>query len=164
MKFAKLNAAFVLTGLLAGLGTSAHATIVAPITYVFTAAQGQSTNFNGSTITIDGIGENGISSFDFFDNGAKFTSGSALSESITNYSSAGWDGSFTFAVGPEGEGFRAVGSADFGVGDSLSVTADPPGNWNAVVPGVPDAASTFELLLAGMGAIGVYHRNRTQAK
>jgi hypothetical protein len=173
MKIAKLSAAAVLTGLIASLGTAARAQTD---TYVFTATAGQPTTFDGSTITIDGTGPEAtgtfatggpIVSFDFLDNGASFTSGSfSGSPDIVAYNSTGWQGGFNLVSG----GMFIQVSADFGGGkDSISISesdvpADPPGSFTLVPTGVPDASSTFQMLLAGMGAMGAYHRNRTRSK
>src|ERR1022692_252039 len=79
------------------VGSADHATATVSSgtdTYVFTSSTSD-TRFNGSTITIDGTGSTGVASFDFFDSGVQFTTGTidTYETHITSYGASGWYGS-----------------------------------------------------------------------
>jgi len=161
MKLTNLTVALGVAGLLA-LGGVAHAFIaVSPTdTYEFTAAPGYTNAFNGSTITINGAG---VTAFSFYDreiSPTPFTTPIAVFDNnITFYDRTGWWGEFT--VGPDFPYvFDATGnSMDEYVFAPAVVGADPPGTWTYV----PDASSTFTLLLGVMAAlVGFHHCNRPQ--
>jgi hypothetical protein len=167
MTIAKVSATVTIAGFILALGTTSRATIPTFVagpteTYEFIASGDNPTNFNGSTVTIDGTGIGGIASFDLYDDGVQYT-GSGTYGSVISYNTSGWDGGFNFSI-PSTE-LSASGTADYGSGDSLTIGyADPPGNWNLVTTTVPDAGSTFEMLLAGVAAMGVYQRTRGKSE
>jgi hypothetical protein len=174
MKTTKLTVALAVSGFL-GLAGMAHAVIVFPLppdTYVFEAAPGYTTAFNGSTITIDGYPAGPwpwepsfyfVSAYDFIDtdlNPTTYTSdgsGSVLVNSVTNYDTTGWVGDFQVNVAPDVT-FEATGSSMDLISANLPpVNLDPPGTWTYV----PDASSTFPMLLGVMAAlVGFHHCNR----
>jgi hypothetical protein len=179
MKITNLKVAIGMAGLL-GVASMAHAYTIVPEptdTYTFTAAKGFSTDFNGSTITIDGKGPGGVSSFSFFDSALSstpYTSGDIKADLILAYGSLGWAGVFDVSI-PLGVEPALVGDSKIEKSDSLQFTAtgisldavttyDPLalGIWTLdPAVGVPDAPNTFLLLLGVLAALtGVHYCNR----
>ena len=80
---------------------------------------------------------------------------------ITGASTGGWEGDFEISGSPPSLGIG--GSVTFtgdpnGLSDTVTpgTATDPNGKWNYIPQGsAPDAGSTFELLLAAVGAMGV---------
>jgi hypothetical protein len=181
MKITNLQVAIGVVGLL-GLGGVAQAFIVTEPTdtYVFEATGKSTSIFDGSTITIDKDGFNGVSAFSFVDtalSSTPFTSGAKDEDFIINYGSKGWAGVFNVSIPLEIEpSIAGAGSierpetVDFtATGISLSeVTLNQPdplavGTWTLENPAVsaPDASSTFPMLLGVMAAlVGVHYCNR----
>jgi hypothetical protein len=164
MKMTKLAIALAVSGFL-GLGSLAHAFIVitpaSPDTYVFEAAPGYTTAFNGSTITIAEYPAgpytwDAVTAYDFIDTDLSPTTYSSDNVGyglVTSYDTTGWVGDFQVTVAPDVT-FEATGTSMDLIG---SVSVDPPGTWNYV----PDASSTFPMLLGVMAMlVGFHHCNR----
>jgi len=180
MKITNLQVAIGVVGLL-GLGGVAQAFIVTEPTdtYVFEATGKSTSIFDGSTITIDKDGFNGVSAFSFVDtalSSTPYTSGAIEEDFIINYGSKGWMGAFNVSIPVDVEPSIAGANrierpetVDFtATGISLSeVTLNQPdplavGTWT-LEPAVsaPDASSTFPMLLGVMAAlVGVHYSNR----
>lgn len=170
MKATRLTNALAVSGFL-GLASLGHAVVVSlssPDTYIFTAAPGYTTAFNGSTLTIATVTGGGgnfigddITAYNFIDtdlNPTTYGSDNVYSP-ITSYDTTGWVGEFVLDVG-SGVTFDATGtSMDEYSGDTAVAGGDPPGTWTMV----PDASSTFPLLLGILAAVVGYHQcNRQQ--
>jgi len=159
MKMTKLTVALAISGFL-GLGSVAHAIIaVSGDTYVFEANSDIPDNptiFDGSTITIDWTGDDGVASFNFVDTdlpGSPFTSGYESVNSVTSYDKTGWSGDFQVSIGSYD--FEATGSEM--IETTLEVEPSASGTWTYV----PDASSTFPMLLGVLAALaGVHYCNR----
>jgi len=165
-KLIKPTLAVAVSALFFGAGGAAYAIVsVSPTdTYVFTAAAGYETNYNGSSITIDGTGSSGVSSFTFYDNGVIATpTGFGANESITSYDATGWEG--YFYTGTSFGEAAAIGG--YGTNDSMDIyNVDPPGTWNYTPAGVPDGSSTLPLLLGtllALAGVPFWHRPRVAA-
>jgi len=160
MKTTKLTVLLAVAGFL-GLASVTHALVVVPFpaeTYVFEAAPGYTTAFNGSMITIDGYpagpypwepGASYVIGYDFVDTDVSptaYSSGTVLNDNITSFDTSGWVGDFTVDVG-SGITFDATGTSldEYSAGAAV----DPPGTWTYV----PDASATFPLLLGGLAAL-----------
>ncbi|MGP8198760.1 MAG: hypothetical protein ACLQU4_04575 [Limisphaerales bacterium] len=171
MKATKLMLALTVSGFI-GVASVAHAVIVFPVspdTYVFEAAPGYTTAFNGSTITIAEFPAgpypwepawDSVIGFDFIDtdlNPTTYSGDLVPYNVVTSYDATGWVGDFQVNVAPEVT-FEATGSSLDLIDASLpSISLDPPGTWT----NVPDASSTFPLLLGVMAAlVGLHHCNR----
>ena len=171
MKIAKLTVALAIAGLL-GLGGMAHAVVVEPVspdTYVFEAAPGYTTAFNGSTITIAEFpagpwpwepASDAVIGYDFVDtdlNPTTYSSDIVPYNTVTSYDTTGWVGEFDVDVG-NGVTFDATGTSmdEYPTGSAV-VGGDPPGTWTYV----PDASSTFPMLLGVMAVLfGAHYCNR----
>ena len=169
MKIAKLTVALAVAGLL-GLGGMVHAVVVEPVspdTYVFEAAPGYTTAFNGSTITIAEFpagpwpwepASDAVIGYDFVDtdlNPTTYSSDIVPYNTVTSYDTTGWVGEFDVDVG-NGVTFEAIGGPGTSSLD-VSFAPDPPGTWTYV----PDASSTFPMLLGVLAALaGVHYCNR----
>jgi hypothetical protein len=172
MKITNLRVALGVAGLL-GLGGMAQASVPVELTdtYVFEATGKSTTIFNGSTITIDGKGLNGVSSFSFVDtalSSTPYTSGSTEEDFIINYGPKGWVGGFNvlIPVEPIGEPDPTVDFTATGISMSEVTFKQPDplatGTWT-LEPAVsaPDASSTFPMLLGVLAALaGVHYCNR----
>jgi hypothetical protein len=153
MKMARFTVALGVTGLFLGLGGVGGSTALAQTdTYSFTATAGQDGDFNGSTITIDGLGATGVSAFSFYDaalSPTPFTSGTVVTEYIASYSTSGWVGEFEIHTG--GDYFTASYTNFIGSGGGAA------GSWSYEPAGaggsVPDETNTCSLLAAGVGAM-----------
>jgi hypothetical protein len=162
MNMTKFAAALALSGFL-GLSAASHAET---ITYEFTADPGDDTVFNGSTITIDGTGANGVSTFTFIgfgdEPGSVLTAvdgdggGPFWDDNINSYGLAGWSGQYMSLFYLSMEWIPTGNSMYeeiFWDGDS----AFAYGTWSTV----PDACGTFPLLLAALAALAaVRHCHR----
>jgi hypothetical protein len=165
MKMTKLTIALAVSGFL-GLASLAHAMLVSPVspdTYVFEAAPGYTTAFNGSTITIAEFPAgpypwepawDAVIGYDFIDtdlNPTTYSSDIVPYNTVTSYDTTGWVGEFDVDVG-NGVTFDATGTSL-----DASFAPDPPGTWTYV----PDASSTFPMLLGVLAALaGVHYCNR----
>lgn len=126
-------------------------------TYYFTANAGQSTDLNGSSITIEnnGGGSFSVLGFNFIDTpltGSPFTSAEETVPDITSANSSTWAGEFTAYYLTGNSSQIAFADSDF-LGISPADTTSANGIWSAAAPGVPDASSTFFLLLGSLSVI-----------
>jgi len=157
MKMARFTVSLGIMGLFLGLGGLGGSTGLAQTdTYVFTATAGQNEDFNGSTITVDGTGANGVSAFSFYDtalSSTPFTSGTVESDAVHSYSTSGWDG--TFAVSVAGNLLFAT-TTNFNLGLPPVVTSSGTWAYEPAGGSVPDESNTFSLLAAGVGAMVVW--------
>jgi hypothetical protein len=171
MKATKLTVSLAVSGLL-GLASLAQAVVVLPVspdTYVFEAAPGYTTAFNGSTITVAEFpagpypwepASDSVIGYDFVDtdlNPATYSSDIVPYNTVTSYDTSGWVGDFQVNVAP-GVTFEATGSSMDLINPALpEINLDPPGTWTYV----PDVSSTLPLLLGVMAAlVGLHHCNR----
>jgi hypothetical protein len=141
-------------------GTGVSTLLAQTDTYVFTAAIGQDQDFNGSTITIDGLNTigapltSGVTAFTFYDTAlgsTAFTSGTVAFDIVLNYDIYGWVGEFAVITGP-GLGFEVSKTNFYGPGGAAA------GTW-AYVPAagpVPDDSWTLPLLATGVGATVIW--------
>jgi hypothetical protein len=134
-------------------------------TYEFTAAAGHSTEYNGSTITIqDNGGIYSYAGWDLTDGTSVDTPQNSTMEAgfypvtINSANASGFMGQFNVeGVASEFYGrdtlihspLDALASFENGV-----PVVDPPGTWTYVP--APDATNTFGLLLAGVCSLGVW--------
>jgi hypothetical protein len=172
MKIAKLTVALAVAGLL-GLGGMVHAVVVEPVspdTYVFEAAPGYTTAFNGSTITIAEFpagpwpwepASDAVIAYDFVDtdlNPTTYSSDLVPDNTVTSYDTTGWVGEFDVDVG-SGVTFDAIGGPGTSSMSETTLALDPSasGTWTYV----PDASGTFPMLLGVVAALaGVQYCNR----
>lgn len=152
---------------------------VAPTyTYYFTAGPDESTDYDGSSITIQDLNIIGWNLFGDPNGGLQSGTGDgsfvALNNVFSNDANT-WTGSFTItSYGPtfpfgidsfggtlsyngtqtdaSGPTSGSLTSIFFGSG------ADPVGTWSTRSSSVPDSGTTLALLAIGCAALGLYHR------
>jgi hypothetical protein len=175
--YSKLSLVALVAGSFLGLSPVARALIPAELyTYVFTADPGYTTAFNGSTITIeDKLGDYSLVDWDLFDGASVLTQANSSQTSVFfSADPSAFIGTFSVddpawlflsSTGPlsyyeeaEYEGSDSMLDSSYTTNTVLSVAIDPPGGWAGSGSGVPDAANTFGLLLAGAGAMGIIRR------
>jgi hypothetical protein len=145
-KFSRLGWAVMIAGFVVA-GLEDNCAFGQTYTYTFDSAVPQ---LNGSTITIDGTGNNGVAAFDF---DGHTTYNRIVFEDITSYGPSDWTGEFDVAFGSGTYPFaEADGSqSDPSLGDILvlDVSADivyhATNGWSGAT--VPDETDTIPLLL-----------------
>jgi len=167
----KLSVVLAVSGTFLALAGMAQASgVITPTitdTYVFEASAGQTNIFNGSSVTISNLGSSGQDgvSFSLVDTDLRSTpfTGNEVAAAITSYDTTDWTGSFGADFGPNQ--FTVTGNPD-SIDETtiaLGVVLDPlaNGTWTYVPVAVPDAASTFPLLLGILALLaGTRYCNR----
>jgi hypothetical protein len=174
MKLLKLSVVAAVAALV-GFGTSARATGFTGIgngTYVFTAAAGQLTFANGSTVTFSG---NELIAWDLLDPSAPANVDFPLvynipgdaNNSVINADSAGVYANNEWAYNIDSTVSTSV-AAYFEIANNAIYdgVGDPTGSWSVATSQarVPDASGTFQLMagaLTALGACGSFLRRRS---
>ena len=160
MKITTLAAAIALVVFAIG-NVSAITPTPGSVTYKFTANLGQPTDYNNSTITLEGTSTTtdiNMTNWDLVGPGGPATPSNSepTTESFSFYDSSTFYGFFSLAV--PGTGFTFTGSNSAVDGGFLSSSGDPSGVWSAVPAGVPDTGNGIQLLAIALAGLVVCRR------